>query len=190
MSSSAYWNTQPSPVASGPSVGRHTGGQLAPNAVQVLQHPRARPVEVGAVLEDDVDEGHAEERVPPHRPRAGHLEHLRGDRIGDLVLHDARRLLVVVGLHDDLHVAQVRQRFERGPLECRDAGEHGGRRGEQDDQAVGHGPVDEPAEHGRLLRSGGIAAVVHPGHVSHGRSVGAAGARALGTGRGPDAGGA
>ena len=40
----------------------------------------ARPVQVGAVVEDDVDERHAEERVAAHGARARHLQHLGGDR--------------------------------------------------------------------------------------------------------------
>ena len=35
--------------------------QFACHAAQILQHAAARPVEIGAVLEDDVDEREAEE---------------------------------------------------------------------------------------------------------------------------------
>ena len=40
--------------------------QLAGDRIDVLQHPRARPVDVGAVLENDVDEGGAEEGEAAH----------------------------------------------------------------------------------------------------------------------------
>ena len=46
--------------------------------VQVLQHPRARPVRVGAVLEQHVDERVSVERIAADRRRARHREHLVG----------------------------------------------------------------------------------------------------------------
>ncbi len=66
--------------------------QPALHLVQVLEHARARPVEVGAVLEQHVDERVAEERIAAHGLGAGHRQHRRGQRIGDLVLDDLRRL--------------------------------------------------------------------------------------------------
>ena len=40
--------------------------QALGGGVQVFKHARARPIDVGAVLEDDVDERHAEEREAAH----------------------------------------------------------------------------------------------------------------------------
>ena len=90
----------------------HRGGELAGDSVEIFQHATAGPVEVGAVLEDHVHERDAEERVAAHRARTRHLEHSRRDRIGDLILDDTRRLIVVLGLHDHLHVAEVGERLE------------------------------------------------------------------------------
>ena len=81
--------------------------------VQVLEHARARPVQVGAVLEQDVDEGIAEERIAAHRLGARHRQHGRGQRIGDLVLDDLRRLARIRRADDHLHVGQVGHRVER-----------------------------------------------------------------------------
>jgi hypothetical protein len=78
------------PRGVGAERGADAGGQALLDPAQIFEHARARPVEVRAVLEDHVHERHAEERVPAHRARAGHLEHLGGDRVGDLVLDDAR----------------------------------------------------------------------------------------------------
>ena len=64
--------------------------------VQVLQHARARPVRVGAVLEQHVDERVAEQRIAAHGLRARHRQHRGRQRIGDLVLDDLRRLARIV----------------------------------------------------------------------------------------------
>src|SRR5438132_682753 len=50
----------------GPQPGLGTGREPALNRVQVLEHPGARPVEIGPVLEDHVDEGRAEHRLAAH----------------------------------------------------------------------------------------------------------------------------
>ena len=76
--------------------------------VQVLEHARARPIEVRAVVEQHVDERVAEERVAAHRLRARHRQHRRRERVGDLVLDDLRRLARVRGPDDHLHVGQIR----------------------------------------------------------------------------------
>ena len=81
--------------------------------VQVFEHARARPVGIGAVLEQDVDEGIAEERIAAHCLRARHRQHGGGERIGDLVLDDLRRLARIGGADDDLHVRQIRNGIER-----------------------------------------------------------------------------
>ena len=46
--------------------------------VQVFEHARARPVRIGAVLEQHVDERIAEERIAAHGLRARHRQHRRG----------------------------------------------------------------------------------------------------------------
>src|SRR2546430_9242469 len=60
-------------------------------SVQILEHARARPVRIGAVLEQDVDERIAEHRVAAHGFRSGYREHRRRQRIGDLVLDEIGR---------------------------------------------------------------------------------------------------
>ena len=59
-------NAQPTPVASGPSAGVTFLGKLRAEAAQVFEHAAARPVGIGAVLEDDIDEGEAVERIAAH----------------------------------------------------------------------------------------------------------------------------
>jgi hypothetical protein len=111
---------------------RHAAG----GEVEVLEHARARPVDVGAVLEDDVDEGRAEEREAAHHLRLRHRQHGRGQRIGDLVLDHLRRLAGVFGVDDDLHVGEVGQGVDRRAQDGKDAPDDDEERGQQDEEAV------------------------------------------------------
>ncbi len=128
------------------------GRQPRLHLVQVLQHARARPVQVGAVLEQHVDEGVAEERIAAHRLRARHRQHRRRQRVGDLVLDDARRLAGVGGADDDLHVRQVGQRVERRAQHRDHAPGADHQRGQQHQEAVGDRPADQRGDHGLLPR--------------------------------------
>ena len=82
-------------------------GQGRRHLAQVLENPRARPVKVRAILEDDVDEGIVEERVPAYRGGPRNRQHCRGQRVGDLVLDHLRCLSGVGGLDDYLDVGEV-----------------------------------------------------------------------------------
>ena len=92
----------------------HPGRQPVAGVIEVFQHPAARPVHVGAVLEDDVDEGEPEEGVPPHRPGERHRQHRRAQRKGHLVLDHLGGLPRVLGEDDHLHVRQVGDGVEGG----------------------------------------------------------------------------
>jgi hypothetical protein len=81
-------NTQPTPVASGPSDGLTLSGSCAADPLEVLDDAAARPVDVGAVLEDHVDVRDPEVGEAAHRPDARRGEQRRDDRIGDLVLDE------------------------------------------------------------------------------------------------------
>ena len=87
--------------------------QTALHLVQIFEHARARPVKIGAVLEDHIDEAVAEEGVAAHRLGAGHRQHGGGERIGHLVLDDLRRLAGIAGADDDLRIRKVRKRIDR-----------------------------------------------------------------------------
>ena len=134
----------------GPELRLGVSGQACLHLVQVLEHARARPVQVGAVLEQHVDEAVAEERVAAHRLGTGHRQHRRRQRIGDLVLDDAWGLPGIGRADDDLHVGQVGQRVQRR-LQHRDhapGADH--QRGQQHQEAVGDRPADQPGDHGLL----------------------------------------
>ena len=129
-----------------PERGRDAVGQAVADLAEVLQHAAARPVQVGAVLEDDVDEARPEHRVAADRPRAGHGQEGRGQRVRHLLLDDLRPLAGVVGADDDLDVAEIRD----GVDGCRDRGPGAQARHHQrhqsDQQPVVGAPLDESFE--------------------------------------------
>src|SRR3546814_6054527 len=58
--------------------------QPALHLIEIFEHARARPVEIGAILEDDIDEAVTKAAVASNRPRAWHREPGGGEPIGDL----------------------------------------------------------------------------------------------------------
>ncbi len=92
-------------------------GELAADLLQVLEHPGARPVDVGPVLEDRVDVGEAEVRKPAHGFDPGGGDEGGDDRVGDLVLDQIRAASLPGRVDDHLHVGDVRHRVERDVLE-------------------------------------------------------------------------
>ena len=122
-------------------------GQLAGHRIDVLQHARPRPVDVGAVLEDHVDEGGAEEGEAAHDLRLRHRQQRGGQRVGDLVLDHLRGLAREFGVQDDLDVGKIRDGVERRLDHRPDAGDDDEQRGEQYQEAVAGRPVDHGVEH-------------------------------------------
>jgi hypothetical protein len=116
--------------------------------VQILEHARARPVGVGTVLEQDVDERIAEERVATHCPGAGHREHRRRQRIRHLVLDDLRRLTRIARADDHLHIRKIGQSVERRAFERPHAPRAQRRHRDQHQDAVGDGPANDAGDHG------------------------------------------
>ena len=126
---------------------RHAGRQPARSRAEVFEHARARPVEVGAVLEDHIDERDAEERETAHHAGFRDAQHGGGERIGDLILDHLRRLARIFGVDDHLDVGEVGNGIERHARDRIDAGEghENGRKSDQED--VARRPADESRNH-------------------------------------------
>jgi len=116
--------------------GRHAGGQLLAGLAEVLQDAAARPIHVGAVLEDDVDEGEAEEGVAADDLDARRRQHRRDERVRYLVLHQVRAAARPLGEDYDLDVGEVRDGVEGDARDGPDAPGHGERGEEHDDELV------------------------------------------------------
>ena len=128
-------------------VGVTPAGSRDAARVEEFQHARARPVDVGAVLEDDVDERDAEERKPAHHLGFRHRQHRRGQRIGDLVLDHLRRLSRIFGVDDDLRVGEIGDGVERQVQQRIEPGSDGEAGAEQHQQQVARRPGDEAGDH-------------------------------------------
>ena len=127
---------------------RHAGRQVLLGEVQVFEHAAARPVDVGAVLEDDVDERDAEVGEAPHGLGPRHADHRRRQRIGDLVLDHLRRLAGIFGVDDDLGIGEIRDGIERDVPDGIDAPGDQERGAQQHQQLVVRRPADDAGDHG------------------------------------------
>ena len=125
-------------------------GELVADEVEVFQHPGAGPVDVGAVLENDVHQGLGEHGVAPHHLGPGHGQHGGGERVGDLVLHHLGGLAGKVGFDDDLDVGEVGDGVHRQVIGGID-GPGGDQEGDQDHQeAVGSAEINDPGYHDKF----------------------------------------
>ena len=130
----------------------HASRQLVRNARQLLQHAAARPVQIGAVLEDDVHERHAEHRLPADCGDARRAEQRRHHGIRDVVLDQVGGTAHPFREDDHLDVGEVGDRIQRSVPQR----QHAPRTRECDEQqrreAVLRGPGDDPGDHGLFQR--------------------------------------
>src|SRR5262249_3132770 len=124
------------------------------DAGQDLEDAAPRPVEVGAVLEDDVHERHTEHRLAAHRGDVRRADERGDDGKADLILDEIGRAAGPLGEDGHLHVGEVGERVERRAPES-DQAEPGGEQGEGDGEgAMPDARLDQPGDHCRS--SGGL----------------------------------
>jgi hypothetical protein len=127
--------------------GLHAGRKLRRDLRQVFEDPRARPVDVGAVLEDHVDVAEAEIGVAADRFDLGRAQQRGDNRVGNLVFDDVRAA-IPARIDDDLRIRQIRQGIERnvahGPVGNGDCDQ---RPGNNQVLVLGR-KADDPLEHG------------------------------------------
>ncbi len=131
----------------GTELGLHARGQLGGDLGQVLEHAGARPVDVGAVLEDDVDVAEAEVGEAADGLDLRRAQERRDDRIGDLVLDDVGAA-VPARVDDHLGVGEVRQRVERDVAHRPERDDERDHRPGDDEVPVLGGEADDPLDHG------------------------------------------
>ena len=130
-------------------LGLHARREAREDRREVLQRPGAGPVDVGAVLEDDVDVRVAEVGDAADGLDLRRAEHGPHDRVRDLVLDDVGAP-VPAGVDDHLRVAEVRDRVQREAVHRPPAEDgRGGRQG-KDEESVPGGEIDDAVDHGRL----------------------------------------
>src|SRR5258708_1261428 len=117
------------------------------NSDSPTPHPRTRPVDDSAVLEDDTYKRDAEEREAAHDFGPRHGQHRGRQRIGDLILDHLRSLTRVFRIDDYLGVGEIRNGVERQMDQRVDSG-RGGESGAEDDQEqVAGRPGDQARDH-------------------------------------------
>jgi hypothetical protein len=141
----------------GADLGLDAGREARLDLAQVLEDARAGPVEIGPVLEDDVDVrvpevGHGTDGLHVRRP-----EERRDDRIRHLVLDDVGAP-VPAREDDDLRVGEVGDRVQRDVPHAPRGRRDGDERGEEHEAAVVRAVSDDARDHRRVPVSGGARA--------------------------------
>ena len=122
--------------------------QFPRHIVEVFQDPGAGPVDVGAVFEDDVDEGDPELGEPAHHLGPGHRQHGGGQRVGHLVFHGLRRLSRILGVDNDLDVGEVGNGVHRQIIRGINGKEGDDDADQHHQEAVMDDVVNEASNHG------------------------------------------
>src|SRR6266852_9979294 len=90
----------------------YTLRQRAAHRIQIFNDARSRPINIGTVLEDDVNERFAEHRFAAHELYFGRGDEDGGNWISDLVLDQIGRTSLPIRIDDHLDIAQVGNRIE------------------------------------------------------------------------------
>ena len=134
-----------------PQARGYPGRQSAGNKIQIFENPRAGPVQIGSVLENDVDEGKTEKRVAPDHLGKGDAQHGRGQRVGDLVFDHLGRLAGVFGVDDHLNIRKIRNGVKRCMQHRQNAAEGNEQRGQNDHELVVDRPLYDFFDHALRL---------------------------------------
>ena len=121
--------------------------QFTLHLVEIFQYPGARPVGVGTILKNDVHIGVAKLREAAYRFGSRYRQHGGGQRPGDLIFDDLRRLPRIAGFNDNLHIREIRQRIDRRMDYRPRAPEAEKQRAHHHQKAVGHRATDYPFNH-------------------------------------------
>ncbi len=134
----------------GPKHWVRIGRNTAAESLNVLKHARPRPVEVGAVLEDDENVGVSEHGLRTDSFHVRSREQGCDYRISDLVLNDVGRTSGPGRVHDDLNVGDVGQRIERRMLQRPDTTQDQEENTSEHEEAVSSAPFNDARNHGHI----------------------------------------
>ncbi len=135
---------------------RDAGRQTLGRGIEIFEHAASRPIGIGAVLEDDVDEGDAEEGEAAHHLRPRHGQHRRRQRIGDLIFDDLRRLPRIFRVDDDLDIGEIGNGVERQCMKRIETCANGESGPDENQDEIAGGPGDKTCDH-RFTSGGGHA---------------------------------
>ena len=89
----------------------HSFGKRTAHRIEVFNHAGTRPINVSAILKNDVDERFAEHRFATNEFHFGRGDEDAGNWICDLVFNEIGRASFPLGVNDHLHVAQIGNRI-------------------------------------------------------------------------------
>ena len=127
----------------------HVLGKLRRDLGEVLEHARARPVQVGPVLEDHVDVAEPEVREPTDRLHLRRAEERGDDGIADLILDDVGAA-VPPRVDDHLRVGHVGERVQGDVVHRPVRPDERDDRGRDDEVLVLRREADDGLDHGVL----------------------------------------
>ena len=120
------------------------------NGLQVFENARTRPIEISAVLKDDINVGIGEHRLRANGFDVRCRKQVADDGVSDLVLDHIWWLPRPRGVHDDLHIGDVGQGVKRHLLDGPQAANRQQCDRRENKEAVGRAPVDQSGDHGYM----------------------------------------
>src|SRR5260370_6170653 len=121
--------------------------QRAAHRIQIFNDARSRPINVGTVLEDDVNERFAEHRFAAHELYFGRGDEDRGNWISDLVLDQIGRTSLPIRVDDHLDIAQIGNCIERRVDQPVNAGRDAKDRKNEDEKFVPRARLNDALDH-------------------------------------------
>ena len=133
-----------------PNCRMHISRQTARNRLQILQHARTSPIDIGAVFEHHEHIAIVEHRLGAHGLNVRSCEQCRHNRITNLVLDDVGRLAFPVGVNDDLDIGNVRQGVKRDMSHTPNSGQSEKENSRKDQEAIVSAPFNDTRNHGYI----------------------------------------
>src|SRR6185437_3724682 len=115
--------------------------------LQIFQDTRPRPIEIGAILEDNEDVGIAKHGLRSHCFDLGSSQKSRDNGIGDLIFDKIRWLPCPRRVDGYFHVGNIRQCIKRNTAQCPDAREQKQEYSRENEETVSRTQVNPSGDH-------------------------------------------